>query len=105
MFAERQGIEPETFFEAINNALFQSPFYAAYARIMLHPPDKVGATIELGAKDLRLLREAAASRQTRLSLADQMAEIFAEARRIGPAGQDWAVGQYRMARRRGVESN
>jgi 3-hydroxyisobutyrate dehydrogenase-like beta-hydroxyacid dehydrogenase len=105
VFAERQGIEPETFFEAINNALFQSPFYAAYARIMLHPPDKVGATIELGAKDLRLLREAAASRQTRLSLADQMAEIFAEARRIGPAGQDWAVGQYRMARRRGVESN
>jgi 3-hydroxyisobutyrate dehydrogenase-like beta-hydroxyacid dehydrogenase len=105
VFADRQGIEPETFFEAINNALFQSPFYAAYASIMLHPPEKVGATIELGAKDLRLLREAAASRQTRLSLADQMAEIFAEARRTGPAGQDWAVGQYQMARRRGVASN
>ena len=105
VFADRQGIEPETFFEAINNALFQSPFYASYARIMLHPPEKVGATIELGAKDLRLLREAAASRQTRLSLADQMAEIFAEARRIGSAGQDWAVALYQMARRRGVESH
>jgi hypothetical protein len=32
-----------------------------------------------------------------------MAEIFAEARRKGLAGQDWAVGQYRMAQRRGVE--
>jgi hypothetical protein len=32
-----------------------------------------------------------------------MAEIFAEALRIGPAGQDWAVGQYRMAQQRGVE--
>jgi 3-hydroxyisobutyrate dehydrogenase-like beta-hydroxyacid dehydrogenase len=103
VYATRQGVEPETFFEAVNNALFQSPFYAAYARIMLHPPEHIAATIELGAKDLRLLREAAASRQTRLSLADQMAEIFAEAKRIGPAGQDWAVGQYRMAQRRGVE--
>ncbi len=105
VFAERQGIEPEVFFEAINNALFQSPLYAAYAGIMLHPPEHVGATLELGAKDLRLLREAAASRQTRLSLADLMAETLSEARRTGPVGQNWAVGQYRMARLRGVQSN
>jgi hypothetical protein len=37
------------------------------------------------------------------SLADQMAEIFAEAQRTGLAGVDCAVGQYRMAQRRGVE--
>ncbi|MGA9671790.1 MAG: NAD(P)-dependent oxidoreductase [Terracidiphilus sp.] len=103
VFASQQGIEPETFFEVVNNALFQSPFYAAYAKVMLHPPEQIAATIELGAKDLRLLREAAANRQTRLSLADQMAEIFAEAKRIGLACEDWAVGQYRMAQRRGVE--
>jgi 3-hydroxyisobutyrate dehydrogenase-like beta-hydroxyacid dehydrogenase len=103
VYAARQGIEPEIFFEVVNNALFQSPFYAAYADIMLHPPEQIAATIELGAKDLRLLREAAASRQTRLSLADQMVEIFAEATRLGLAGQDWAVGQYRMAQRRGVQ--
>ena len=70
---------------------------------MLHPPKQIAATMELGAKDLRMLREAAADRQTRLSLADQMAEIFAEAQRIGPTGQDWAVSQYRMAQRRGVD--
>jgi len=103
VFAERQGIEPEAYFNAINDALFQSPFYAAYARIMLNPPDEIEDTIEMGAKDLRLLREAAASRQIRLSFADRMAEIFAEARRSGPPGQDWAVGQYRMAQRRGVD--
>ncbi len=56
----------------------------------------------LGAKDLRLMREAAASRNTRLSLADQMAEIFAEAQKTGLAAEDWAVAQYRMAQRRGV---
>jgi 3-hydroxyisobutyrate dehydrogenase-like beta-hydroxyacid dehydrogenase len=102
VFASGQGVDPTTFFEAVNSALFQSPFYAAYANIMLHPPEHIGATVELGAKDLRLLREAAASGQTRLSLADQMAEIFAEAKRSGMAGQDWAVGQYQMAQRRGT---
>jgi 3-hydroxyisobutyrate dehydrogenase-like beta-hydroxyacid dehydrogenase len=105
VFAERQGIEPEGFFEAINDALFQSPFYAAYGNIMLHPREDTGTTIELGAKDLGLLRKAAASRHTRLSLADQMAEIFIEARRLGLAGQEAAVVQYRMAQLRGVDNN
>jgi len=68
---------------------------------MIHPPLQPGATIDLGAKDLRLLHLAAASRQTHLSLADSLAEIFAEAQRTGLANEDWAVGQYRMAQRRG----
>jgi 3-hydroxyisobutyrate dehydrogenase-like beta-hydroxyacid dehydrogenase len=101
VYAAGQGIEPETFLETVNSALFQSPFYAAYGKVMLHPPEQPGATIELGAKDLRLLREAAASGKTRLSLADAMAEIFVEAKSIGLGGEDWAVGQYKMAQRRG----
>ncbi len=101
VFAEGQGIDPELFFEAVNSALFQSPFYAAYANVILHPPEQVGATVDLGAKDLRLLREAAASRNTRLSLADTMAQIFSEAQQLGRGDEDWAVGQYRMAQRRG----
>jgi 3-hydroxyisobutyrate dehydrogenase-like beta-hydroxyacid dehydrogenase len=102
VYAEKQGVDPATFFEAVNSALFQSPFYAAYSKVMLHPPDRPGATMELGEKDLRLLREAAASRDTRLSLADLMAEVFAEARAAGLAQEDWAVGQYKMARRRSL---
>ncbi|HTW80196.1 MAG TPA: NAD(P)-dependent oxidoreductase [Terracidiphilus sp.] len=101
VFAEGQDIEPAVFFEAVNSALFQSPFYAAYANVMLKPPERVGATISLGQKDLRLLREAAASRNTRLSLAENLAQVFAEARAAGLADEDWAVGQYRMAQRRG----
>lgn len=101
VYAESQGIEPGVFLEAINSALFQSPFYASYGNVMLHPPDQPGATIDLGAKDTRLLREAAASRNTRLSLADNLAEIFEEAKRAGMANEDWAVGQYRIAQRRG----
>jgi 3-hydroxyisobutyrate dehydrogenase-like beta-hydroxyacid dehydrogenase len=102
VFAEGQGIEPAVFLEAVNSALFQSPFYAAYAKVMLNPPEKPGATIALGEKDLHLLREAAASRGTRLSLADTLAEIFVEARSVGLADADWAAGQYEMARKRGT---
>ncbi len=102
VYAEGQGIEPEIFLETVNSALFQSPFYAAYGKVMLHPPEQPGATIELGAKDLSLLREAAANRNTGLSLADNLAEVFAQARHSGLSGEDWAVGQYRMAQKRGA---
>jgi 3-hydroxyisobutyrate dehydrogenase-like beta-hydroxyacid dehydrogenase len=101
VFAEAQGVAPGLFLETVNGALFQSPFYAAYGKVMLEPPKEPGATVMLGEKDLRLLREGAAGRGTRLSLADAMAEIFAEARKIGLGEEDWAVGQYRMAQRRG----
>jgi 3-hydroxyisobutyrate dehydrogenase-like beta-hydroxyacid dehydrogenase len=101
VYAEAQGIEPETFLETVNSALFQSPFYAAYGKVMLHPPEAAGASIALGGKDLRLLREAAAGRKTRLSLADALAEVFAQAKEAGWSGEDWAVGLYRMAQRRG----
>jgi 3-hydroxyisobutyrate dehydrogenase-like beta-hydroxyacid dehydrogenase len=100
VYAARQGIDPEVFLDTINCALFQSPLYAAYGKVMLHPPEQPGATIDLGAKDIRLLREAAAARETTLSLADNLAEIFAQAQQYGLADEDWAVGQYKMAKRR-----
>ncbi len=102
VFAEGQGIAPEMFAETINSALFQSPFFAAYSKLMLHPPEHPGGTIELGAKDLSLFRAAAASGKTQSSLADSMARIFAEAQTIGMGKEDWAVGQYKMAQRRGA---
>jgi len=101
VYAEGQGIVPATLLETVNSALFQSPFYAAYGQVMLHPPKEPGATIETGAKDLRLLLEAAASRHTRLSLAENLAKAFAQAQQLGLGAEDWAVGQYRMAQRSG----
>jgi 3-hydroxyisobutyrate dehydrogenase-like beta-hydroxyacid dehydrogenase len=102
VYAAGQGIDPQIFAETVNSALFQSPLYTAYTNVMLNPPERPGGTIELGEKDLRLFREAAAGRGMRLSLADALAEVLAEARHAGLAGEDWAVGQYRMAQRRGA---
>jgi len=104
VYAQSQGIDPGVFSETVNSALFQSPFYAAYAKVMLHPPETPGATIELGSKDLRLFREAAASGSVQLSLADDLARVFAEAKRLGLGSEDWAVGQYKMAQRRSQDS-
>jgi len=101
VYAEAQGIEPETFLETVNSALFQSPLYAAYGKVMLHPPKTPGSTMELGAKDLRLLREAARATGARLSLADSLDDLFRQALAGGLGNEDWAVGQYRMARKRG----
>jgi 3-hydroxyisobutyrate dehydrogenase-like beta-hydroxyacid dehydrogenase len=101
VFAEGQGIEPSAFIEAINSALFQSPFYALYAGVMLNPPEQPGATVELGAKDLRLLREAAAAHGQKVSLAETMGDLFDDAIQHGMGNEDWAVGQYRLAQERG----
>ena len=100
VYAASQGIDPDVFLETVNSALFQSPFYASYGNVMLHPPEKPGATMDLGAKDLRLLREAAEKRGVRMSLADDLAEVFDEARKQGMGNEDWALGQYRMAQKR-----
>jgi 3-hydroxyisobutyrate dehydrogenase-like beta-hydroxyacid dehydrogenase len=99
IYAESQGIDPATFLETANNALFQSPFYAAYSQVMLQPPPTPGATVALGAKDLRLLRESATARGKRLRLADGLAEVFDEALAAGLAESDWAAGMLRVAER------
>jgi 3-hydroxyisobutyrate dehydrogenase-like beta-hydroxyacid dehydrogenase len=100
VFSEKQGIPPEMFFEAINSALFQSPFYALYSKVILHPPEKPGASIELGAKDTRLLREAAEARHTKMTLAEALAKVYAEAKAAGLSQADWATGQYRVSQMR-----
>ena len=101
VFAESQGIEPQVFLEAINNALFQSPFYAAYGKVMLNPPRTPGATSNWAPKIIACCAKPRQAANTRLSLADTLAQVFAQAQQAGLGGEDWAVGQYRMAQRRG----
>lgn len=97
VFAEAQGVDPKVFLETVNSALFQSPFYAAYGKVMLEPPEHPGATVALGIKDTRLLRESAKAVEIRLPLADHLAGMLRVAADSGMLREDWAVGQYRMA--------
>jgi 3-hydroxyisobutyrate dehydrogenase-like beta-hydroxyacid dehydrogenase len=103
VFAAGQGIGPELFFETVNSAVFQSPLYASYAQLMLHPPDRTAATIELGAKELDHFRQAVGG-SGHLLLADTLARVFDEARRSGLRSEDWAVAQYRVSQARAAGS-
>jgi 3-hydroxyisobutyrate dehydrogenase-like beta-hydroxyacid dehydrogenase len=97
VFATAEGLNPELFLETVNEALFQSPFYSNYGRVMLHPPEHPGATVLLGEKDIRLFREATQSAGVRLGLAEYLQDQFNAAIGNGLGNTDWAVGQYRMA--------
>ncbi len=98
VYAESQSIDPALYIEAVNAALFQSPFYAAYGKVMLHPPETPGATIALGQKDMRLFREAAAATSTRTPLADHFQEQLNQAGEAGLRDHDWAAGYYQFIR-------
>lgn len=98
VFAEALGIEPATFIQTVNSALFQSQFYEMYSNIMLHPPEKPGGTIALGEKDLRLFREAAQSEKVRTPLGDVFMATFHRAFEAGMKEQDWAAGYYQLER-------
>jgi len=98
VYAESQSIDPALYLEAVNAALFQSPFYAAYGKVMLHPPETPGATIALGQKDTRLFREAAGSTNTQTPLADYFQEQLHQAAEAGLRDRDWAAGYYQYAR-------
>ena len=97
VFGQANGIDPALLLETINSALFQSPFYAAYSKLMLNPPEPPGGTIELGQKDLNLLLTAAHAKQVKLSIAEQMETRFTEAVASGLGNTDWAAGLLKAA--------
>ena len=97
VFAQAHGVNPELFLKTVNEALFQSPFYLRYGNVMLHPPQHPGSTAEIGAKDTRLLREAAEEAGIRMPLADYFQQQLNTAIENGMGHTDWAVAQYRMA--------
>ena len=93
VFAKAQGIDPEVFIGTVNSALFQSPFYATYAGVMLNPPEQPGATVALGLKDTKLFGQAATESEVSLGLTDYFKHILESAVEAGLTESDWAVGQ------------
>ncbi len=97
-YAEGCGVDPELFLETVNSALFQSPFYANYSKVMLHPPEDAAATVALGAKDTRLFREAAKEAATRTPLADIFQQQLNAAMQAGGTNDDWAASYLKQMR-------
>jgi 3-hydroxyisobutyrate dehydrogenase-like beta-hydroxyacid dehydrogenase len=103
VFAEAHGLDPGLFMDTVNTALFRSPFYEAYSKVMLNPPLQPGATIAIGAKDTRLFREAAREVGMQMPLADRFASDLATASEAGLKDRDWAAGLYELARSQSLQ--
>lgn len=95
---EALGIEPRVFLETVNEAAFQSPFYANYSRLMLNPPNPPGGTIALGEKDTRLFQEAGEEMKVKTPLADMFRTNLDRAVEQGKKNEDWAGAYYRLVR-------
>ena len=87
VFAQGSGIDPATLLETVNSALFQSPFYAAYGKVMLDPPVSAVRSVPTVT-----VLEAASASGVHPTLANRMADRFAEAIADGLANADWAAG-------------
>lgn len=98
VYAEALGVEPATFLDTVNKALFQSPFYEMYGRIMLTPPETPGATMAVGEKDMRLFRDAAHTEHLSTPLADLFLATFHRAFEAGMKDADWAAGYLQLQR-------
>jgi 3-hydroxyisobutyrate dehydrogenase-like beta-hydroxyacid dehydrogenase len=101
VFAESQDIDPQVFFATVNAALFQSAFYEAYAKVMFQPLAQPGATIQLGAKDTRLFREAGSAAGFDSGLAAYLAAELQRAIEAGLGEADWPTSTYRVTRQLG----
>lgn len=95
--AERHQIEASLFLATINEALFRSPFYETYSKLLLHVPQQAGATIALGEKDIRLFLEATVAAGGNAPLAALLEEQFQRGLAQGRGEQDWASGWYAMS--------
>jgi len=99
IYAESMQIDPAVFVETVNNALFRSPFYEAYGKLMLHPPEVAGGTVAILDKDTRLFREAAKGAHVQTPLADIFYVRWQEAMRAGMQDRDFAPGYYEVTQR------
>lgn len=98
IFSEAMGVEPAVYLDTINKALFQSPFYEMYGKIMLAPPETPGATMAVGEKDMRLFCDAALSARVETPLANLFLGTFHRAFEAGMKDADWAAGYLRLQR-------
>jgi 3-hydroxyisobutyrate dehydrogenase-like beta-hydroxyacid dehydrogenase len=98
--AESMEVSPELFVEMTNSATFRSPLYEMYGKTLTDPPQEIGASMELGEKDIRLFREAAAANGVKTPLAELMESNFDAALEAGMKDDDWATGYYELVRRR-----
>jgi 3-hydroxyisobutyrate dehydrogenase-like beta-hydroxyacid dehydrogenase len=87
---ERAKVDPHLFLEVMS-ALFGSPVYATYGRIIADRKfEEVGFALKLGLKDVRLVLETALEVMSAMPFASIMRDRLVDAAGHGQGEKDWA---------------
>ncbi|MGA7981141.1 MAG: NAD(P)-dependent oxidoreductase [Chromatiaceae bacterium] len=87
---EKNGVAPDRMYELFSQTLFACPIYQNYGRAIVEkrfsPP---GFALATGAKDVRLVRDAARAAQVPMPFASLLEDRFLRSLANGRAGLDW----------------
>jgi 3-hydroxyisobutyrate dehydrogenase-like beta-hydroxyacid dehydrogenase len=90
--ARKAGIAPSELLDVVNTALFKSPLYETYGRLVAEqrfsPP---GFRLRLGLKDVRLLLDTAEAHETPMPLASLVRDQMLTGIARGMGDLDWAA--------------
>jgi 3-hydroxyisobutyrate dehydrogenase-like beta-hydroxyacid dehydrogenase len=87
----KAGVDPHLFLDVMS-ALFGSPVYANYGRIIADGAfDTAGFALKLGLKDIRLALEAAFELGSPMPIASLLRDRLLDAQSHGQAGKDWSA--------------
>ena len=100
----KYGVPPQVLFDVMTDALFASPAYKIYGKIIVDESyDKVGFTTLLGLKDISLALAAGDQVRVPMPSANVCRDRLLGAAAHGDSEKDWAVMAREQARAAGLE--
>lgn len=98
----KAGVTPSVFLDAMN-ALFGSPVYANYGRVIVEEKfDPAGFTLRLGLKDMRLLLQTAEECAAPMPVASAIRDHLVSGLALGQGEMDWSSVARVSARNAGL---
>jgi len=90
-FAKKNGVSPELIAHIFGESMFGCPAYQIYGKIVSTEDYKAGFHLDLGMKDIRLLRSAAEESRVPLPLANLLYQRLLTAMAKGRDALDWSA--------------
>jgi len=102
-FAEKQGLDPNSFYELITGTLFAAPAFKVYGPLILAKEfEPAKFKLKLGLKDIRLALAAGEAAEVPLPFASVLRDNFVDAIANGAGEKDWSAMSEVAFRRAGL---
>jgi 3-hydroxyisobutyrate dehydrogenase-like beta-hydroxyacid dehydrogenase len=91
-FARKSGVDAAMLLDFLTSTLFNAPVYKTYGGLIVEGNyDKVGFALPLGLKDVRLVLQAAETKNVPMPIASLVRDRFITAIARGNANKDWSA--------------